>query len=85
MPRKRVLIAHPSGGGNTVAAWALEALRESCELSLATLGPVDYDAVNRSLEPRSGWVTSNCMPPPSPTSACPAGCLLPALYSNAAW
>ena len=52
MTRKRVLIVHPyvhpSGGGNAVAAWSLEALRESCELSLATLGPVDYGAVNRS-------------------------------------
>jgi glycosyltransferase involved in cell wall biosynthesis len=52
MKKKRVLIAHPrvtaSGGGNAVAAWALEALRESCDLSLATLQPVDYAAVNRS-------------------------------------
>jgi glycosyltransferase involved in cell wall biosynthesis len=50
--RKRVLIVHPrvraSGGGNVVAAWALEALRASCDLSLATLEPVDCAALNRN-------------------------------------
>ena len=50
MSRKRVLIAHPyvhaSGGGNLVAAWSLQALRDCCEVSLATLGPVDYAALN---------------------------------------
>lgn len=49
---RRVLIAYPylgaSGGGNAVAAWALEALRDVCDLSLATLGKIDYEAVNRS-------------------------------------
>ena len=31
-----------------MAAWALEALRDTCELSLATLEPVDLAAVNRT-------------------------------------
>lgn len=50
--KKRVLIAHPiigpSGGGSAVAAWAVEALRETFEVSLLTLEPVDCAAVNRS-------------------------------------
>ncbi len=50
--RPRVLIAHPyvypSGGGNSVAAWALQALHDEYEVTLATLGPVDYNAVNGS-------------------------------------
>ncbi|HEV3076729.1 MAG TPA: glycosyltransferase [Thermoanaerobaculia bacterium] len=49
---KRVLIAHPclapAGGANAVAAWALQALREEFAVALATLGPVDLAAVNRS-------------------------------------
>jgi glycosyltransferase involved in cell wall biosynthesis len=49
---KRVLIAHPClapvGGGNAVAAWALQALREDFAVSLATLAPVDLAAVNAS-------------------------------------
>jgi len=49
---RRVLIVHPSvapsGGNNAVAAWALQALRDEFEVSLATLRPVDLDAVNRS-------------------------------------
>ncbi|HUI79718.1 MAG TPA: glycosyltransferase [Bryobacteraceae bacterium] len=52
MLRKRVLIAHPyvhpSGGGNAVAAWAIEALCKEFDVTLATLGPVDCSAVNRS-------------------------------------
>ena len=52
MQRKRVLVAHPyvhaSGGGNVVAAWALEALREEFAVTLATLGPVDFEGVNRN-------------------------------------
>jgi len=52
MQRKSVLVAHPyvhaSGGGNLVAAWALEALRDEFDVTLATLGPVNYSAVNRS-------------------------------------
>jgi hypothetical protein len=50
--RPRVLIAHPylhpSGGGNSVAAWAVEALRDEFEVTLALLGPVDCEAVNRN-------------------------------------
>jgi glycosyltransferase involved in cell wall biosynthesis len=49
---KRVLIAHPylapAGGGNAVAAWALQALRDEFAVTLATLAPVDLAAVNRS-------------------------------------
>jgi len=52
MPRKKVLIAHPyvrpSGGGNAVAAWAIEALRKEFDVTLATLGPVDCAALNRN-------------------------------------
>lgn len=52
MKRPSLLISHPfltaSGGGNAVAAWTLEALREDFDLTLATLGPVDLDALNRS-------------------------------------
>jgi len=47
-----VLIAHPyvypSGGGNSVAAWALEALRDEFAVTVATLGPVDCEALNRN-------------------------------------
>jgi glycosyltransferase involved in cell wall biosynthesis len=54
--RRRVLVVHPrvtgTGGGNAVAAWTLQALRDHCELSLATLDRVDFDDVNRS------WGTS---------------------------
>jgi glycosyltransferase involved in cell wall biosynthesis len=50
--RRRVLVAHPYigivGGGNVVAAWALQALREEFEVILATLGPVDCPALNRN-------------------------------------
>jgi glycosyltransferase involved in cell wall biosynthesis len=50
--RRRVLVAHPYvgivGGGNAVAAWALQALREEFQVTLATLGPVDCAALNRS-------------------------------------
>jgi glycosyltransferase involved in cell wall biosynthesis len=50
--RPTVLIAHPhvypSGGGNSVAAWALQALRDEYDVTLATLGPVDHKALNRS-------------------------------------
>lgn len=52
MTRRRVLVAHPYigivGGGNVVAAWALQALREEFEVILATLGPVDCPALNRN-------------------------------------
>jgi len=50
--RRRVLVAQPyvgaSGGGNVVAAWALQALREEFQVTLATLGPVDCPALNRN-------------------------------------
>lgn len=50
--KPRVLISHPElmshGGNNTVAAWALQALRDEYDVTLATLGPVDCSAVNRS-------------------------------------
>jgi glycosyltransferase involved in cell wall biosynthesis len=79
--KKRVLIAHPyvsaSGGGNAVAAWALQALREEFHLELATLGPIDFAAVNRSfgtslrpgdfpvhLAPTSTRYALRCMPTP---------------------
>jgi glycosyltransferase involved in cell wall biosynthesis len=51
MKKKRVLLVHPrivpSGGGQSVAAWTLQALRETTELSLLTWVPVDYEGVNR--------------------------------------
>jgi glycosyltransferase involved in cell wall biosynthesis len=50
--KRRILIAHPylhaSGGGNLVAAWAIQALREVYDVSLATLGPVDVEGLNRN-------------------------------------
>lgn len=50
--KPRLLMAHPhvhpSGGGNAVAAWALEALRHDYDVTLAALSPVDCAAVNRS-------------------------------------
>jgi len=56
MKRKRVLVVHPrvtgSGGGNAVAAWALQALRDHYDVSLATLQAPDYADLNRS------WGTS---------------------------
>lgn len=50
--KKRVLVVHPvlgsSGGGNGVAAWALEALRDTCDVSLLTLRRPDLPRVNRT-------------------------------------
>jgi len=50
--RRRVLVAHPKlgfvGGGNLVAAWVLEALRQEFQATLATLVPVDLGALNKS-------------------------------------
>jgi glycosyltransferase involved in cell wall biosynthesis len=50
--RKRVLVVHhllhPVGGGNSVAAWILEALKDAYDVSLLTRGPVDYEGVNRT-------------------------------------
>ena len=36
----------PSGGGQAVAAWALQALRGHSKVSLLTLDPVDFPALN---------------------------------------
>lgn len=51
-PRKRVLVAHPavgaSGGGNGLAAWALQALRDEFDVSLLSLQAPDLPAVNRT-------------------------------------
>lgn len=48
---KRVLVVHPylrpHGGGQTVAAWALQALKSVCELSLFTCAPIDFEGINR--------------------------------------
>ncbi len=56
MTKKRVLVAHPrvtgAGGGNGVAAWALQALCADFDVSLATLQPLDHDDINRA------WGTS---------------------------
>jgi len=50
--KKRVLVSHPYvsalGGASTVAAWALQALRDEFDLTLATLRPVDCESVNQS-------------------------------------
>lgn len=50
--RPRVLVVQPvlgtSGGGNVVAAWTLEALREEFAVTLATLQPVDCPGLNRN-------------------------------------
>ncbi len=50
-PRPRVLHLHrriqPSGGGQAVAAWTLEALKHCCDVTLLTWDPVDYAGVNR--------------------------------------
>jgi hypothetical protein len=49
--RRRVLVAQPylgtSGGGNVVAAWTLQALREEFQVTLATLGAVDCQGLNQ--------------------------------------
>jgi hypothetical protein len=49
--KKRVLLVHPyllpTGGGYALAAWALQGLREECELSLLTIRAVEYEVVNR--------------------------------------
>jgi len=47
---KSVLMVHPrlgpSGGGQAVGAWALEALKGRCRITLLTLEPIDWPAVN---------------------------------------
>lgn len=48
---KRVLFVHPnlqpSGGGNAVAAWIIEALKREYEVSLLTWTPPDLGSINR--------------------------------------
>jgi hypothetical protein len=48
----RILIAHPyvhpAGGGNAVAAWAIQALARDYDVTLALLGPIDVTGLNRS-------------------------------------
>jgi glycosyltransferase involved in cell wall biosynthesis len=50
--KRRILVAHPhlgaSGGGNLVAAWTLQTLRDAYDASLATLYPIDLAALNRN-------------------------------------
>jgi len=52
MPKTRVLVAHPrvrsTGGGNLLAAWTLQALCSDFDVSLGTLEPLDYSALNLS-------------------------------------
>jgi glycosyltransferase involved in cell wall biosynthesis len=47
---------NPPGGGNAVAAWIVQALRESCEVSVLSWAPPKLDEINgfygTSLEPR---------------------------------
>jgi glycosyltransferase involved in cell wall biosynthesis len=58
---KRVLVVQPSlnppGGGNVVAAWILQALRDRYRLEVLTWEPIDLAAINRhcgtSLTPES--------------------------------
>lgn len=82
MRKTRVLVSHPyvgsRGGGNAVAAWALQALCEEFDVTLATLRPLDYALVNQSFgtslrsgdftvraAPRSYYAALRCMPTPS--------------------
>ncbi len=69
--KKRVLVAHPvvgsSGGGNGLAAWVLQALREEFDVSLLSLREPDLPGVNRTFgtslragdfrvhQPRPAW------------------------------
>lgn len=49
--RRRVLIVQPSlrppGGGQAVAAWMIEALKERHDVAVLSWAPVDFDALNR--------------------------------------
>jgi glycosyltransferase involved in cell wall biosynthesis len=48
--KKRVLIVQPQlvkGGARSVTAWAMQALRDTCDLTLLTWKPVDFEAINR--------------------------------------
>lgn len=48
---KRVLVVQPSlnppGGGNAVAAWIVQALRDTCRVEVLTWEPIDLDGINR--------------------------------------
>lgn len=52
MNRPRVLVVHPrmmpTGGGNLVSAWTIQALLPDCDVTLATLDSPDLEAVNLS-------------------------------------
>lgn len=52
MKKSRVLIVHPrvtsKGGGNLVAAYAIQSLCREHDVTVATLEPVDCEALNRS-------------------------------------
>src|SRR5271168_4367124 len=65
---KNVLLVQPSlqppGGGNAVAAWILEALKDRHEMSVMTLKPVDVVAINRFYGTmlREAEFTAYCVP-----------------------
>jgi glycosyltransferase involved in cell wall biosynthesis len=67
--KRRVLIVHlhlqPIGGGQSVAAWTLDALKSTCDITLLTWNRVDCDGLNRffgtSLQP--GDFEVRLMPP----------------------
>lgn len=48
---KSVLMVHPrltpNGGGQTVGAWTLQALKGRCRITLLTLEPVEWPAINQ--------------------------------------
>ena len=50
MKKPRLLISHPRlrpcGGGNLVGAWVIQALADDCDISVATMEPVDVEALN---------------------------------------
>jgi glycosyltransferase involved in cell wall biosynthesis len=52
MPMNRLALVHPhltaNGGGSAVAAWALQALRDTHEVSLITWAAPDFAVVNRT-------------------------------------
>jgi glycosyltransferase involved in cell wall biosynthesis len=49
--RRRVLIVQrtmqPPGGGQSIAAWMIEALKDRHDVTVCTAAPVDFEAVNR--------------------------------------
>jgi glycosyltransferase involved in cell wall biosynthesis len=68
--KPRILVAHPAvrsiGGGNLVAAWTLQALRQEFDVTLATLEPPDYAALNLNFGTslREGDFEVRVAPPP---------------------